>query len=453
MARSAFGRCGLWIGCWLVLWASGCVSVERQTQRYQQLDPQRYVIVHPEGRETVPEYIEFARWKSQQGYSIEWIPFSTAASPEERFRSVSQQLKKRRPTDGQSAYLLIAATDEELPMGPWQPAGTDLTIRSDLPLLAGREDLGGRLETSDWQPAVAFPPTWICGRIPYEDPEVVAAALKSARIFQEKQGPRSALLGSERFAVASDAALVMAGVRNDLQALDWSTHLFNEDWPRDLELDEKSVDVTITSENGRRKRVTKFRIEWGFISCWKSTSPDIVYVISHSSGFTENGIRYVGAGDQLFAPRDFQLWNDSDFNTSTEQGSPATPAIFLTTGCTMGNPENPMLELMTEKGWAAAIITGTHNTAPLPLFAAIRAERSAPLYFAAGLTVGQTHHATLNAYLEDSNWDPGNWLLYPWARKAKLQNVLGLTIYGDPSISMAGRTSVEDSLTVSAAAK
>ena len=443
MTKPISMRYRLWIGCWLMLCASGCVSIEQQSQRYQQLQPQRYVIVHPEGRESVPEYIEFARWKSQQGYSIEWIPFSMAASPEQRFGSISRQLKERRPAAGDSAYLLIAATDEELPMGPWQPVGTDLTIRSDLPLLAGREVLGGRLETSDWQPAVAFPPTWICGRIPYEDPEVVAAALKSARIFQQKQGPRSALLGSERFAVASDAALVMAGVRNDLQALDWSTHLFNEDWPREQKLDDKTVNVTATRKGDRYLETSKYQIEWSFISSWNFNSPDIVYVISHASGYIKNGKRYIGAGTQLFAPRAFCHWNDPEFNTRHEQRSPTTPAIFLTTGCTMGNPENPMLELMTVKGWAAAIVTGTHNTAPLPLFAAIRAERSAPLYFAAGLTVGQSHHATLNAYLRDSNWDPGNWLLYPWAKKAKLQNVLGLTIYGDPSISMENRSSVQ----------
>ena len=448
MTKPIFMRYRLWIGCWLVLWASGCVSIEQQSQRYQQLQPQRYVIVHPEGRETVPEYIEFARWKSQQGYAIEWIPFSMAASPEQRFRSVSQQLKKRRPAAGDSAYLLIAATDEELPMGPWQPAGTDLTIRSDLPLLAGREVLGGRLEAADWQPAIAFPPAWICGRIPYEDPEVVAAALKSARIFQQKQGPRSALLGSERFAVASDASLVMAGVRNDLKALDWNTHLFNEDWPRDRELDEMTANITATTKHDQGETVWKFKLNWSFISSWKTTSPDLVYVISHSSGFTDNGIRYVGAGDQLFTPRAFFYWNNKEVNPLDEKLSPATPAIFLTTGCTMGDPENPILELMTVKGWAAAIVTGTHNTAPLPLFAAIRAERSAPLYFAAGLTVGQSHHATLNAYLQDSRWDPGNWLLYPWAKKAKLQNVLGLTIYGDPSISMGERSSADDSLTV-----
>ena len=95
---------------------------------------------------------------------------------------------------------------------------------------------------------------------------------------------------------------------------------------------------------------------------------------------------------------------------------------------------------MASKGWAAAMITSTHNTAPMPLLAAIRAERAAPLYLAEGLTVGQSHSATLNAYLKDSNWDPVNWLLYPWARKAKLKNVLGLTIYGDPSISLENRS-------------
>ena len=430
-----------------LLCTSGCVSIEKQAGKYQRLELKKYVIVHPEGRRSTPEYQEFALWKTQQGYTVEWISFDPKASPQERFISVSQQLKVAHPGTGQSAYLLIAASQEELPMGPWQISGTDLTIASDLPLMAGREELGGRIAPKDWKPALDFPPTWICGRIPYQHPEVVATSLRSARIFHENVKPVSALLGTERFAISNDSSMIMAGVRDDLKDLNWKTYLFNQDWPRDQKIDDKTVNVTATKTEGNQKTISKFDIEWSFISSWNFNSPDIVYIISHSSkGSGKDDIQFIGAGNQLFHPQAFLLWNDPKFNTRHEQRSPATPAVFLTTGCTMGTPNNSMLNLMAREGWTAAILTSTHDTAPLPLFAAIRAERAAPLYFAENLTVGQSIHATLNAYLKDSKWDPVNWLLYPWVKNAKLQNVLGVTIYGDPSISLENRTRLKKPL-------
>ena len=174
-----------------LLWISGCVSIDKQVEKYQQLDLKHYVIVHPEGRRSTPEYQEFALWKTQQGYTVEWISFDPKASPQERFISVSQQLKVAHPGTGQSAYLLIAASHEELPMGPWKPVHTNIEILSDLPLLSGKADLGETLHDSDWRPALTFPPPWIAGRIPYKNPEVAAAALNSARLFQEKKVPDS----------------------------------------------------------------------------------------------------------------------------------------------------------------------------------------------------------------------------------------------------------------------
>lgn len=435
-----------WICCCLIFWSVGCVSVERQAERYQQLQPQRYVIVHPEGREATAEYVEFAQWKSQQGYAVEWVSFDAALPPEQRFRNVSRQLKKMRPAEGKSAYLLIAASDEELPMGPWEPAGTDLSIHSDLPLLAGREELGGHLETGDWKPATTYPPTWICGRIPFEDPQVIATTLRSARVFHEKKGPIHALLGSERFAIANDSSMVMAGVRDDLDKLEWNTQLFNEDWPRDKDLEEITMEYVVTNKKGANKTISKHLLEWSFIDSWNFQSPDLVYTISHATQVIHKGSEYTGVGDKLFYPFAFMVWNNPKIDTGYEQRSPETPAIFFSTGCKMGKPDNEMLKLMAGKGWAAAMVTGTHNTAPLPLLAAIRAERSAPLYLAGGLSVGKSHYATMNAYLKDSNWDPANWLLYPWAKKAKLQNILGLTIYGDPSISMENRSNAHSTL-------
>ena len=437
-----------WICCCLIFWSVGCVSVERQAERYQQLQPQRYVIVHPEGREATAEYVDFAQWKSQQGYAVEWVSFDDALPADQRFRNVSQKLKQLRPAKGESAYLLIAASNEELPMGPWQPAGTDLTIHSDLPLLAGREELGGHLERAEWEPAIRYPPQWICGRIPFEDAEVIATTLNSARVFHEKQGPIQALLGTERFAIANDSSMVMAGVRNDLKELDWETQLYNEDWPREKDLEELTVELKITEREEKNKTVRKMNVDWSFIESWNSQSPDLVYVISHASHMrnTVTQKEYIGVGKKLFFPLAFEVWGDPTVNIWYGQRWPKSPAIFFTTGCQMGRPDNEMLNMLAANGWTAAMVTSTHNTSPMPLIAAIRAERAAPLYLAAGLTVGQSHSATLNAYLKDSNWDPVNWLLYPWAKKAKLKNVLGLTIYGDPSISLENRSNADDSL-------
>lgn len=437
-----------WICCCLLFWTVGCVSVERQAERYQQLQPQRYVIVHPEGREATAGYVDFAQWKSQQGYAVEWVSFDVALPAEQRFRYVSQKLKQLRPAEGESAYLLIAASNEELPMGPWQPTGTDLTIHSDLPLLAGREELGGHLERTEWEPAIRYPPQWICGRIPFEDAEVIATTLKSARVFHEKQGPIKALLGTERFAIANDSSMVMAGVRNDLKELDWKTQLYNEDWPRDKDLEELTVELVATKGKGEKKTTKKMNVDWSFIESWNSQSPDLVYVISHASHMrnTVTQKEYIGVGKKLFFPLAFEVWGDPTVNIWYGQRWPKSPAIFFTTGCQMGRPDNEMLNMLAANGWTAAMVTSTHNTSPMPLIAAIRAERAAPLYLAQGLTVGQSHSATLNAYLKDSNWDPVNWLLYPWARKAKLKNVLGLTIYGDPSISLENRSNADDSL-------
>ncbi|MDG1455470.1 MAG: hypothetical protein P8R38_04630, partial [Planctomycetota bacterium] len=425
-----------------LLWISGCVSIDKQVEKYQQLDLKHYVIVHPEGRRSTPEYQEFALWKTQQGYTVEWISFDPKASPQERFISVSQQLKVAHPGTGQSAYLLIAASHEELPMGPWKPVHTNIEILSDLPLLSGKADLGETLHDSDWRPALTFPPPWIAGRIPYKNPEVAAAALNSARLFQEKKGPRFALLGTERFAIFNDASTVMAGVKKDFQSSQWDTLLMSQDLPRDESLSTSTFTLTSVNKESRTKTVTTLPCH--FIDAWKKNSPDVVYVISHSENSELEGRSHIGLGNKILPSLAFFCWNSSEYWPSNRVFGPQTPSILMTTGCQFGNPENQVLSTLTEKGWTAAIIAGTGDTSPLPLFAALRSERSAPRYLAQNLSLGITHHATLSGFLKDSQWDPGNWLLYPWAKKAKLQNVLGLTIYGDPSISIGERSSADD---------
>lgn len=421
-----------------------CVSWERQAERYADLAVERYVIVHAEGRGDWEPLVEFAAWKQELGFTVEWLAFDTELPPAERFQHVSLELARLRPTGEESAYLLIVATHEELPMGPWIPRGGREEIFSDLPLLAGRKELGGTLDRSDWTPALAFPPPWIAGRLPFLHEEEVATALESARSMVERTGTRRALLGTERFFLPSDSALVMAGVRNDLARGDWETYLYNEDAPREHPLDR--LDATAKQKDRDGNVVSSDPVHFAFIHSWASESPDLVYLISHSRGLsaevggTGEKLDFTGTGRRLLDPLSFLYWNTGDTVEKLGlQTHPDEPAILLTTGCRMGMPDNPLLGLLVRGGWTATICTGTHDNKPLPLFAALRAERTAPRYLAAGLSVGAAFHAAMNGYLRDSVTDPLAWILSPWTWEARTYNALGITVYGDPSISITLR--------------
>ena len=119
--------------------------------------------------------------------------------------------------------------------------------------------------------------------------------------------------------------------------------------------------------------------------------------------------------------------------------APATPALLLTTGCTTGHPDNPLLGDLALGGWVASICTSTHQNGPMPLIAAIRAERCAPRYLSEGLSVGLAQQATLGAYLSDSVLDPLGWVLSPWSWNQRAVNVLSYVVYGDPSLALVER--------------
>jgi len=410
--------------------------------------------VHPEGREQWPSVVEFMAHKSEQGFAVERIAFDPDLEPQERFLEVSRALVERRGPAGESAYLLILASHAELPMGPWTTTGAPEGILSDLPLLAGHDRLGGRLLGRDWREAVAFPPPWIAGRLPWDGEPVVAALLEGTRELERSEGPPTALLGTERFIVPGDASWVMGGVHEDLEELGWESILFAEDPPFERSLDENAGYMTTRDDEG--EVLSRDALYFGFTACWAEEAPQLVYLISHASGLTgrvrgkdgapDGKVKIIGAGKKLLEPFTFLQWSDSDVHEDLEvPKAPATPALLLTTGCTTGHPDNPLLRNFILGGWTAVVWTSTHDNGPIPLIAAIRAERCVPRYLSAGLPVGMAHQATVNAYLTDSLRDPTGWILSPWSWNRRAVNVLSYVVYGDPSLAIGERPPVADS--------
>lgn len=423
----------------------GCVSWTAQAERYADLAPERYVIVHPEGREAWPVVQDLIARKRDQGLQVERVSFDPALEPEQRFLQVSRALAERRSPEGGSAYLLILASHAELPMGPWITTAAPEGILSDLPLLAGHDRLGGRLLGRDWRRATAFPPPWLAGRVPWEDERRVTALLEGGRDLEASREPPSALLGTERFLVPRDASWVMGVVDEDLERLGWESTLFSEDPPRDRSLDENTGRITRRGDGG--EVLFSRPVHFGFLSCWAAEAPRLVYLISHASGLnvevsgqegtTNEKENLVGAGQKLIEPLAFLSYGDAGILEQLgTPAAPATPALLLTTGCTTGHPDNPLLSDLTLNGWVASMCTSTHRSGPIPLLAALRAERCAPRYLSEGLSVGLAQQATLNAFLTDSMRDPTGWLLSPWSWNQRAVNVLSYVVYGDPSLTL-----------------
>lgn len=424
---------------------TGCLSWKHQAERYLALEPTRYVIAYPEGREQWSTFQDLVDRKRAQGFEVELLPFRMDIEPAERFAAVSRELVDLREPSG-SAYLLILASHEELPMGAWPIRPSSKAVYSDLPLLAGVDRLGEQVGLADWKSATEFPPPWIAGRIPWSSEELVAAMLEGSASLDQRRSGKVALVGAERFSIPHDSAWVMSGVDDALEGFGWESTLLSEDWPRDARLDGCTLVRTTQLDEEDVEHVTQRHLS--FLSSWAQSAPNLVYLVAHSNRMIlpnpsddRTGPEFVslfGVGEHLIDPEAFlRFEHESVHAVVGAPPAPSSPALLMTTGCGTGSPRNVMLSELTRRGWVGGIWTSTHTNGPVPLFAAIRAERTAPRYIAAGLPIGLAHQATINAYLSDSARDPSGWLLGPASSRQRELNVLSYTIYGDPSIRIA----------------
>lgn len=337
-------------------------------------------------------------------------------------------------------------------MGPYRIGGVPEGVHSEIPLVAGRTEPGGFLRTEDWRPALAEPPPWIVGRIPFGTEEDVAAVVAATEAFTARNGPPRALLGAERIFLPFDASLVMAAVRGDLAEAGWDATLLSQDAPRDGRLDATPGALTFTvpgPEPGDvRKTLTVVQLE--LVRRWAASAPELVYVLSHASGrpaaeregerLTWLEQRSIGAGFLALDPFALVLFGLERIHTGlSAPSSPEAPALLVTTGCQVGAPDNHLIGELFRGGWVAAVCCSTTDNGPLPPIPSIRAERNIARHLASGLPVGDSLYANIDAYLRESAWDPVGLALLPWAKPMRGMNALSYLVYGDPSLFVPGR--------------
>ena len=413
----------------VALVAADCRSVDPYLERCAALAPDRYVIVLPETRRGSPVVEQFADGKRNDGFAIEFVAFDPAAAPRRRLAHVARELDARRPQSGELAYVLFLAGADELPMGPWRIAGLEEPVESDLPLLLGELDPDVPLEEATWSRAMraAFP--WVPGRIPFTD----EAALRAALGLRPAVAPsRTALLGSERFAVWGDTALVMAWARSELTTRGWSAVTFAEDWPADVALGEADDDTLRERFSAAGLQVADGgpvpHADLLFVTCWAATGPDVVYVNSHGSSLFGT----VTVGDYLFSESKLDRLAAAAAAGDAAVATPGRPAIVVIAACKAGGPASALTSRLFRDGWASVLIASTAPTHPTPLWAAVRAEIDIAAALASGLPVGLRMRAVRESYFDDARCTWSYHLLDSTAPEVA-HNLLALTLYGDPS--------------------
>jgi len=382
----------------------------------------------------------------------------------ERMTTVQSRLAEKRPGDGQYAYSLILADHDELPMGPWDVDG-EATIFSDIPYYLGvtirkTEELVREI----WEPAFHQDFPWIMARIPYSKPELVEGALRAAIRMSElgasgASGAPAAMLGAERFAVWSDSSRILRRARDALRARDWVAILYGADAPHDVPL------VAGSDEEGERQRQAlevlmgsasqDFRpldSKLRFMGHWSRASPSLVYVLSHSHFWGTDHLDKII--EHLFEPSFPRLIGEYLIDTENLEtlssthgsswGQPERPAVFVTTGCDVGHPDNPIHGELFVNTWIAAFIAATESSGPIPLTPAINAEVNIARFIGEGLPIGIAVKAVRECYRDQSPWAMTYWL-YPSARLFRV-NLFSYVLYGDPTLRLSHGLDADPSL-------
>lgn len=417
--------------CMAGVLSTGCAGIETAIVRYESLVPEQLVIVLPEGRRESGAVERYAEAKRQLGYSLSWIEFDLSLEPSQRLAAVRAGLPT---TVDERRFVLILASPSELPMGPWSVEGLDGQVESDLPLFFDSIDQDEVLTLERWCEAgdIDFP--WYVGRIPFEDEAVIEAALVASTTYAERAN-RLALLGSERFAIWGDSAWIMSRARHRFRD-DWQVLTLGEDPPSDvrlggglerarLELDALAAIPAGALEGAESPEDLEFAL------CWASLSPSLVYLNSHgTAGF--GGL----IGHYLLS-----AWKLEQLGIQAEAkgfaGDPSAPAILVSVACQAGPPDSDLTRWLFERGWVAAMVGSTELTAPVPLWPAVRAEIETASVLDSSLPIAMAMQLFRSRYLEDAD-DSFSFLLSGSVRADVAKNILGMTLYGDPTLRLPG---------------
>lgn len=389
-----------------------------------------YVVIAAPKRLKLPCVQDFLSFKRGQGFRVQTLKIDLSVNMSIRCLKVQAELAKRvEKLGGSAGYALILATPDELIMGPWKFEGLDRPRLSDVPFFLGQPCPPEKEIPKDvWNALLERNYAWNTGRIPYEDPSLLAVIFDSTkRYFNNAQETRRAMLGAERFAVPFDSSLILNSAKDELSSRGWEVDLHARDWPYDIEL-------------GRK---TSGRPEWSlkedFMRSWAKTSPRFIYTLSHGGSHS--------IGRYLIDPAVLKR-----LSNKTEQGKligdtpyygrenrersfkPRTPTVLFSSGCFSGSPRSAVIRDLFRNGWLAGFAGFLDLSIPLPLVAALNSEVNVAKFAASKLPMSRVIRLIREVYVDQSSYDPFYWLV-PYVRRSLMTNCLASIYYGDPSLS------------------
>jgi hypothetical protein len=416
----------------------GCNSWQTTARAYQEISPETFAIVVPadESRSTAVQ--TFVEWKRELGFDVTVVPFYTDLPITDQYEAIGRELDRLSAHMTGSGYLLILADDSDLEIVEWEIAESGDLIHSDLPLaLPVRPIPGELLHDEEWSPYMSAAPQWFVGRIPLKGSALGRTLLATISTQQRSSERRpSALLGAETVFFPGDAAGVLKKVRNVIEESPWDAKLIADTVGADGSTDE--LTLTRWCESCQTDHVD----DVGFLDRWTQTSPDLVYTIAHASVIgarsTEGEeLNLIGTGRSLLVPDAWMRYQAAAKDDPQEyRRSPENPAVFVSTGCSMGEPGNKMLEMLFARKWMVAFIGATEDVGPAPLTPAINAEINGARFLTSGMPLGVMVHVVRQIYDAQSSSDIG--LLIPGSRTYWRRNQLAFQVFGDPSLTLGG---------------
>lgn len=389
-----------------------------------------YVVVVPPKRLKLPCVQEFLSFKQDQGFQVQTVKVDLKSPMSARCLKVQAELAKlAEDLESPHGYALILATPDELMMGPWKFEGLDRPRLSDVPYFLGKPCPPEKeIAMEAWESLLEDDYVWNTGRIPYNDPDLLATIFESTkRYFENSHENRRAMLGAERFAVPFDSSLILNSAKDELSRRGWDVVLHARDWPYDVELGRKS------------SLLPEWSLKEQFMRSWAKSSPRFIYTLSHGGSHS--------IGRYLIDPAVLKR-----LSNKTEQGKkiegtpyygretrgrrfkPDDPAVLFSSGCFSGSPRSAVIRELFRKGWLAGFAGFLDYSIPLPLLAALNSEVNVAKFAASKLPMSRVIRLIREVYVEQSNYDPFYWFV-PYVRRSLMTNCLASIYYGDPSLS------------------
>lgn len=204
--------------------AGGCASTQQHVHGNPAPETKaHWTIAVPSKLRALPEVDALIRARGERS-AVQVVEFDAAAGTgESRLESLRASLAKLPHGTAMDEHLLVVGSPSTISMGPWNFEGVKTPIATDWLLTNEAAVDGHSVARGQWQPALAGMPARTVGRIPFDDPRLVATAAR-ATLAHDSSGAATAgtaLLGASGTAYAWP----MATVRRELRNHGWSASL------------------------------------------------------------------------------------------------------------------------------------------------------------------------------------------------------------------------------------